>query len=69
MDELELWYLKWGVETSARYHDWRRSRLWTIVRFIKMITLTKCSDALVTAFNPLHLDSGWHPQSLAYFPF
>jgi hypothetical protein len=57
MDESELWNLKWAVETSARYHDWRRSRLWTIVRFIRMVTLVSAVAALVTAFSPLHLDS------------
>jgi hypothetical protein len=62
MDNLELWNLRWSVETSARYHDWRRSRLWFIVRTVRMTTLGGAVVVLVTALNPALLGTG--PVSL-----
>ena len=58
MDNLELWNLRWGVETSARYHDWRRSRLWSIVQTVRRITLGGAIVVLVTALNPDLLGTG-----------
>ena len=58
MDNLELWNLRWSVETSARYHDWRRSRLWAIVQVTRMITLGGAVVVLVTALNPALLGTG-----------
>jgi hypothetical protein len=59
MDDLELWNLRWSVETSARYHDWRRTSLSTVVRLVRLVTLTGAIVALVTAFSSYHLDTLW----------
>jgi hypothetical protein len=57
MDELDIWNFKWGVETSARYHDWRRATMWATAKWIRIITLASAVLTLVTALNPLRLGS------------
>ena len=38
-DSKELWNLKFSVEVSTRYHDWRRAMLGTYVDLVRIITL------------------------------
>jgi hypothetical protein len=52
----DYWELKFSVEVSTLYHDWRRSSLWATVRWVRIITLASAVIALVTAFSPPHLD-------------
>jgi hypothetical protein len=56
MDDSELWELKFGVEVSTLYHDWRRATLETTIRLVKGITFVGAIFSLVTAFNPFHWD-------------
>src|ERR1700734_1024787 len=56
MDDVDFWNLKFSVEASTLYHDWRRSALWAAVRWIRIITLAGAVIALVTAFGtPVNL--------------
>jgi hypothetical protein len=48
----ELWRLRFSVEVSAAYHDWRRTTYETAARFVKAATLLGAILALLTAFNP-----------------
>jgi hypothetical protein len=54
-DDLELWNLKFGVEVSALYHDWRRGTMEAAQRFSRFATLVGIILTLMTAFNPLSL--------------
>lgn len=53
MDERDFWRLKFGIEVSTRYHDWRRATFETSARFVKVVTLVGAIFTLLTAFNPL----------------
>jgi hypothetical protein len=52
----ELWNLKFGVEVSTLYHDWRRAQLWQLVQWVKGITLFGVIATLITAL--LHWGEG-----------
>lgn len=54
----EIWDFKFGVEVSARYHDWRRGTIEASKRFAKAATLVGAIVTLLTAFNPLD----WAPH-------
>jgi hypothetical protein len=54
MDEREFWELKFGVEVSTIYHDWRRGTMETTIRVVKGITFIGAIFSLVTAFDPFH---------------
>lgn len=56
MDE-ELWDLKFGIEVSARYHDWRRGTFEGAARLVRAVTLAGAIVTLLTAFNPLQFSS------------
>jgi hypothetical protein len=57
MDAREFWELRFSVEVSARYHDWRRATMLTIIRMIRGITFFSAIITLATAFNPVHMSS------------
>jgi hypothetical protein len=57
--ESDLWDLKFGIEVSARYHDWRRATIMGQIRFAKGVTFFGAIATLVTAFNPLHFGTGY----------
>lgn len=68
MEETNFWELKFEIEVSARYHDWRRATMLTIVRAIRGITFISAVITLATAFNPLNFSSSietWLIASLA----
>ena len=60
MDEVgqKLWDLRFGVEVSALYHDWRRGTMEAAQRFSRFATIVGIIITLATAFNPL----GWAPH-------
>lgn len=60
MDEIDrkFWDLKFGVEVSALYHDWRRGTMEAAQRFARFVTIIGIIVTLATAFNPL----GWAPH-------
>jgi hypothetical protein len=60
MEEIDrdLWNLRFGVEVSALYHDWRRGTMEAAQRFSRFATLVGIIFTLATAFNPL----GWAPH-------
>jgi len=58
--EPKNWELKFGVEVSTRYHDWRRATLTSQIRAAKAATFVGAILTLVTAFNPLN----WAPDSV-----
>jgi uncharacterized protein DUF4231 len=60
MEEIDrdLWNLRFGVEVSALYHDWRRGTMEAAQRFSRFATLVGIVITLATAFNPL----GWAPH-------
>ena len=45
----DLWELKFGVEVSAMYHDWRRSTIMSSIAFAKTVTFVGAVATLVTA--------------------
>src|SRR5258708_6688780 len=49
MADTELWKLKFGVEVSTRYHEWRRAAMETLVRIDRVATLTGAVVTLLTA--------------------
>jgi hypothetical protein len=57
MDERDFWELKFSVEVSTRYHDWRRSTMMTMIRLVKGVTFFSAIFTLVTAFDPFHWGS------------
>jgi hypothetical protein len=57
-DDRELWNLKFGVEVSSLYHDWRRGTMEAAQRFSRFATIVGIIITLATAFNPL----GWAPH-------
>jgi hypothetical protein len=54
----ELWELKFGIEVSILYHDWRRATFETTLRFVRGVTLVGAIFTLVTgvtlAFDSFH---------------
>jgi hypothetical protein len=44
----DFWELKFGVEVSAMYHDWRRATITGYIRFAKTATLLGAIATLVT---------------------
>ena len=57
-ERLELWNLKFGVDVSALYHDWRRGTMEAAQRFSRFATIVGIILTLTTSFNPL----GWAPH-------
>lgn len=51
MTNQTLWELKFSLEASTLYHDWRRTTLWEIVRCIRIVTLGGAVIALITAYQ------------------
>jgi hypothetical protein len=47
--EPNFWELKFGVEVSAMYHDWRRSTIISLIRFAKAATFFGAIATLITA--------------------
>jgi hypothetical protein len=64
MDD-QLWRIKFAVEVSTRYHDWRRGTFEGLARFVKLVTLIGAIFTLLTAFNPLDLSSPTVTKSIA----
>lgn len=64
-DDEQLWRLKFAVEVSTRYHDWRRGTFEGTVRFVKLVTLVGAVFSLLTAFNPLDFSSPTVTKSIA----
>ncbi len=61
-ERLELWNLKFGVDVSALYHDWRRGTMEAAQRFSRFATIVGIILTLTTSFNPL----GWAPHVLEW---
>lgn len=57
MRDREFWELKFSVEVSTRYHDWRRTTFEGWARIIKVVTLIGAVFTLLTAFNPLQWET------------
>ncbi len=57
MDERDFWELKFSVEVSTRYHDWRRATMMTMIRLVKGVTFFSAIFTLVTAFDPFRWGS------------
>lgn len=53
----EFWKLKFGVEVSARYHEWRHGTMVAAQRFARTVTLIGAVATLLTALNPVGLAS------------
>ena len=56
-DDRELWNLKFGVEVSALYHDWRRGTMEAAQRFSRFATIVGIIVTLATAFESPWLGS------------
>lgn len=55
--DTDYWDLKFSVEVSAMYHDWRRGSLWFLVQSVKAITLAGVVATLLTAFIATSLNA------------
>jgi hypothetical protein len=55
--DTDYWELKFSVEVSAMYHDWRRGSLWFFVQFVKAVTLAGVIATLLTAFIATELNT------------
>jgi hypothetical protein len=55
--ETDLWDAKFGIEVSARYHDWRRGTVLSRVRFAKACTFVGAIVTLLISINP----ESWAP--------